>query len=168
MTSSPLHPAPPQVQRSRTDECPAAVFRHPSVGGVLLFIILVVIVVRAPPLRDQRQQPPDMTSRRGVSHGVCPAATSTDDVGHGFLGKKGTADDSAIVDAIVLTAAASPPSCTCLSPRTGRATSGLMRRQIRRRLSGWRGNNGVSLASGRDDSQNRGMVPHGICLTTAA
>jgi hypothetical protein len=119
-----------------------------------------------PPLHDHRQQPPDMTSRRGVSHGVCPAATSTDDVGHGFLGKKGTADDSAIMDAIVLTAAVSPPSRTCLSPRTGCATSGSTRRQIRRRPSGWRGNNGVSLASGRDNSQNWGMVPH--ILTAAA
>jgi hypothetical protein len=83
--------------------------RHPSVGGILLFIILIIVVARIPPLRDHRQQPPNMTSHRGVSHGVCLAATATDDVGHGFLGRKGTADDSVIVDAIVLTAAAIVP-----------------------------------------------------------
>jgi hypothetical protein len=83
--------------------------RHPSVGGVLLFIILIIIVARIPPLCDHRQQPPDMTSRREVSHGVCLATTATDDVGHGFSGRKGTADDSAIVDTIVLTAAAIVP-----------------------------------------------------------
>ncbi len=83
--------------------------RHPSVGGVLLFIILIIVVACIPPSATIVNNPPDMTSRRGVSHGVCLAATATDDVGHGFLGRKGTDDDSAIVEAIVLTGAAIVP-----------------------------------------------------------